>query len=167
MNHRAFFLSRSHEKCRPKRRHLFDLSFCLLVSVLALLVCDAATGFAGRLAGGLAFAAAAVFGALAEVTGLKSIDSFHFGSLQFQTIFPENFSTADRISQVFSAPEKRKPAAGNIHCAFFPLIHRICFRTKESRRLSKNVCEAKNNGAAGELEGARPASNGISRRQRA
>ena len=34
-------------------------------------------------------------------------------------------------------------------------------------RLSKNVCEAKNNGAAGELEGARPASNGISRRQTA
>ena len=45
--------------------------------VLALLVGNAAAGLAGGLAGSLALAAAAVLGALAQVAGLKSLDSFH------------------------------------------------------------------------------------------
>ena len=49
----------------------------LLIGVLALLVGDAAAGLASGLAGSLALAAAAVLGALAQVTGLKSLDSFH------------------------------------------------------------------------------------------
>ena len=48
---------------------------------LALLVGNAAAGLAGRLAGSLALAAAAVLGALAQVAGLKSLDSFHNSSL--------------------------------------------------------------------------------------
>ena len=44
---------------------------------LALLVCDAAAGLAGRLAGSLALAAATVLGALAQVAGLDSLDSLH------------------------------------------------------------------------------------------
>ena len=54
-----------------KAKHLF------LFAVFALLVYNAAGGFAGRLAGGLALAAAAVLGALAEVPGLQSDDSIH------------------------------------------------------------------------------------------
>ena len=49
----------------------------LLILVLALLVGDAAAGLAGRLAGGLALTAAAVLGAVAQATSLKSLDSFH------------------------------------------------------------------------------------------
>ena len=48
-----------------------------LLLILALLVGNAAAGLAGRLAGSLAFAAATLLGALAQVTGLKSLDSFH------------------------------------------------------------------------------------------
>ena len=49
----------------------------LLVGVLALLIGHAAAGLAGRLAGGLALAAAAVLRALAHVAGLERLDSFH------------------------------------------------------------------------------------------
>ena len=49
----------------------------LVILILALLVGHAATGFAGRLARGLAFAAAAVLCALTEVAGLDGLDSFH------------------------------------------------------------------------------------------
>ena len=55
----------------------FSVSKNLLVGVLALLVSDAAAGLAGRLARGLAFAAAAVLSAGAEVTGLESLNLFH------------------------------------------------------------------------------------------
>ncbi len=50
----------------------------LFVSVLALLVCNPAAGLAGRLARGLALAAAAVGSALAEITGLNRKNVFHF-----------------------------------------------------------------------------------------
>ena len=69
--------------CRPRIKSAalegggFLMGDYLLVSVLALLVGNAAAGLAGRLAGGLALAAAAVLGALAQVAGLKSLDSFH------------------------------------------------------------------------------------------
>ena len=45
--------------------------------ILALLIGDAAAGLAGRLAGGLALAAAAVLRALAHVAGFNGLDSFH------------------------------------------------------------------------------------------
>jgi len=50
--------------------------------LLALLVGDAAAGLASGLAGGLALAAATVLSALAQVTGLQSLDSFHNSNLQ-------------------------------------------------------------------------------------
>ena len=49
----------------------------LLILVLALLVGDAAAGLAGRLAGGLALAAAAVLGALAQIAGLDGLNMLH------------------------------------------------------------------------------------------
>ena len=49
-----------------------------LLAVLALLVGDAAAGLASGLARGLALAAAAVLGALAQVAGLKGLDSWIF-----------------------------------------------------------------------------------------
>lgn len=45
--------------------------------LLALLIGNAAGGFASALAGSLAFAATTVFGAFAKVLRLKSIDSAH------------------------------------------------------------------------------------------
>lgn len=51
--------------------------------VLARLICYAAACFASGLAGCLAFAATAVFSALAEVSCLKSCDSFHNMYLRF------------------------------------------------------------------------------------
>ena len=65
----------AHEKCRPNRRHFFKNN--LLILVLALLVGDAAAGLASRLAGGLAFAAAAVLGALAQIAGLDGLNMLH------------------------------------------------------------------------------------------
>ena len=59
-----------------KAKHLF------LFAVFALLVYNAAGGFAGRLAGGLALAAAAVLGALAEVTGLNGLNVLHSCTLR-------------------------------------------------------------------------------------
>ena len=49
----------------------------LLVLVFALLVSNTARGLASRLAGCLAFAAAAVLNALCQVTSSKCLDSLH------------------------------------------------------------------------------------------
>ena len=53
------------------------LAFLLSLGVLALLVCNTAAGLASRLAGGLAFAAAAALCALNEITGTNGLDVFH------------------------------------------------------------------------------------------
>jgi hypothetical protein len=63
----------SYEKRRLTGRRFTQFPLLLL----ALLVGDAAAGFAGGLAGGLALAAAALFGALAEAAGLQGLDSLH------------------------------------------------------------------------------------------
>ena len=47
------------------------------LGALALLVCNTTAGLAGRLAGGLAFAAATVLCAVAQVAGLNGLDMFH------------------------------------------------------------------------------------------
>ena len=79
-------------KNAARGRHFIGRS--LLLSVLALLVGDAAACLAGGLAGGLAFAAAAILGALAQVPGLKGLDMFHgsillvFDSRQHFIILP-------------------------------------------------------------------------------
>ena len=54
----------------------------LLLGAFALLVSNAAAGLAGRLAGSLAFAAAAVLGAFTQVTGFQSLDVLHISDLQ-------------------------------------------------------------------------------------
>lgn len=58
--------------------------FCCLLFVLAfaLLVCDAAAGFACGLAGSLAFTAAAVLCACAKVLGCEGLDVLHDVFLQ-------------------------------------------------------------------------------------
>ena len=63
-------------KNAARGRHFSEHSK-LVIRVLALLVRDAAAGLAGRLAGSLALAAAAVLGALAKIPGLQSDDSLH------------------------------------------------------------------------------------------
>ena len=50
---------------------------CLLGFVFALLVRDAAAGLAGGLARGLAFAAAAVLGAFAQIAGVQGLNVLH------------------------------------------------------------------------------------------
>ena len=55
----------------------------LLFVVFALLVSNAARSLASRLAGGLAFAAAAVLYALNEVTGSEGTNSLHSNVLLF------------------------------------------------------------------------------------
>ena len=59
--------------CRIRRTKL--LAF--LLGAFALLVSDAAAGLASGLAGSLAFAAAAVLGALAQIAGLDGLDVLH------------------------------------------------------------------------------------------
>ena len=68
------------------RRHCFSV-ILFLVRLFALLVCNAAAGFAGRLAGSLALAAAAVLCALAKVAGLDGIYVFHLCCLQIALFF--------------------------------------------------------------------------------
>ena len=48
------------------------------LGVFTLLVCDTAAGLACRLAGSLAFAAAAVLGAFAQIAGFDGLDMFHY-----------------------------------------------------------------------------------------
>ena len=56
---------------------LIKMQVGLLSDFLALLVCNAARCLASGLAGGLAFAAAAVLSALVEVASSQSDNSFH------------------------------------------------------------------------------------------
>ena len=64
-----------HKKAPPRgRRRRIQRA---LLFLLAGLVGDAAAGLAGRLAGGLALAAAAVLDAGAEIAGLKGLDPLH------------------------------------------------------------------------------------------
>ena len=58
------------------RRH-FGANHLFILLVLALLICDTAARLASRLAGSLAFAAAAVLGALAQIAGLDGLDMLH------------------------------------------------------------------------------------------
>ena len=51
------------------------------LGALALLICDAAAGLAGRLAGSLAFAATAILRALTQIAGFNRLDVFHDSNL--------------------------------------------------------------------------------------
>ena len=59
----------------------------VLALVLALLVGNAAAGLASRLARGLALAAAAILGALAQIPGLQGLDMSHGFLLHLLLIF--------------------------------------------------------------------------------
>ena len=61
----------------PGSAAFWGMQLLALFSALALLVCNAAAGLASRLAGGLAFAAAAALSALNEITGTNGLDVFH------------------------------------------------------------------------------------------
>ena len=61
----------------PKPAAFLGMQLLARLRALALLVGNAAAGLAGRLAGSLAFAAAAVLGAFAQVTGFQSLDMLH------------------------------------------------------------------------------------------
>ena len=62
-----------NKKCRLARRHFKNLQLL----ALALLIGNTAAGLAGRLAGSLALAAAALLGALAKVPSLDSVNVLH------------------------------------------------------------------------------------------
>jgi len=78
MNHNCLV---GYEKMPPcggtSQINLFAFLF-----VFALLISNTAAGLASRLAGGLAFAATAVFSAFAKVTSFDSFDMFHNNILQ-------------------------------------------------------------------------------------
>ena len=59
------------------RRYAARQELLLVVLMLAHLVSNTAGGFAGRLAGSLAFAAAAGLYALGQVAGLESLNPVH------------------------------------------------------------------------------------------
>ncbi len=68
----------------------------LVILILALLVGHAAAGFAGRLARGLAFAAAAVLGTLAKIAGLNGVDVLHIAN-------PPNFMS---LTVIIARPQR-------------------------------------------------------------
>ena len=55
-----------------------------MILLLALLICDTAAGLASGLAGSLAFAAAAIFGALTQIAGFDGLNVFHNGNLHIK-----------------------------------------------------------------------------------
>ena len=61
----------------PKPAAFLGMQLLARLRALALLVGNAAAGLAGRLAGSLALAAAAVLGAVAQVAGFKRLDMLH------------------------------------------------------------------------------------------
>ena len=63
---------------------IFFLIAKLLIFAFALLVCHAAAGLAGRLAGSLAFAATAILRALAQIAGFDGLDMFHGFTFHFE-----------------------------------------------------------------------------------
>ena len=69
----------------------------LLFLAFALLVCDTAAGLACGLAGSLAFAAAAVLLACAEIAGLDGLDVFH--NIHLQIKYRSNYSIFSSASQ--------------------------------------------------------------------
>ena len=79
MDHSLPFRSNPFKEKMPPSGGIFAqcLFACLPAFVFTLLVRDAAAGLAGGLARGLAFTAAAVFGALAESAGGQSSNVLH------------------------------------------------------------------------------------------
>ena len=70
------------KKCRLSRRHFKYLQLlAFLLGVFALLIGDAAAGLASGLAGSLALAAAAVLGAVAQITGFDGLNMLHGDNL--------------------------------------------------------------------------------------
>ena len=61
---------------------VFSFLFALFGLVFTLLIGNTATGLAGRLARGLAFAAAAVLGAFAKIAGFNGGNMLHGFSLR-------------------------------------------------------------------------------------
>ena len=61
----------------PGAAAFWNMQLLALLGTLALLVGNAAAGFAGRLAGGLALTTAAVLCAVAQVAGLNGLDMLH------------------------------------------------------------------------------------------
>ena len=117
------------EKCRPNRRHFFKNN--LLILVLALLVGDAAAGLAGRLAGGLALAAAAVLGALAQIAGLDGLNMLH-GKIppSFVSLFLEFTMCAEKCQSKNGT--KHAPTSKLYHVFSFSPIGKSTEKRKKS-----------------------------------
>ena len=62
----------------PPRPAAFQyVQLLAFLGALALLICDTAAGFAGRLAGSLAFAATAILRTVTQIAGLDRLNMFH------------------------------------------------------------------------------------------
>jgi len=90
------------EKVPPIPAALFAVYSLILV--LALLIGNAAAGFAGRLARGLALAAAAVLGALAQVAGLNGLNMLHGRLLLMFILFLHFIMYGEKSQLIFSVP---------------------------------------------------------------
>ena len=71
---------------------IWGMQLLALLDALAFLVCNTAAGLAGRLAGGLALAATAVFGTLAQIARLNRFDMLHYFHLLCRNL-RHNFNT--------------------------------------------------------------------------
>jgi hypothetical protein len=85
---------------RRKTAIVYFSSFLFIVArcFFALLIGYAAGGLASRLAGGLAFAAAAVFHALLEVARLDGDNSFHTPFISLIHILHQNYHNTGVLS---------------------------------------------------------------------
>lgn len=90
------FCTRNSRESRPRPL----LAFFLFAS----LVGNSATGFASRLAGSLAFSAAALFGTFAQIAGFHSVNVFHHWSLPeywIEVIIAYNFPLVNKTGENF------------------------------------------------------------------
>jgi hypothetical protein len=96
--HIGISVSSAIRKKRRRKGGIFSDGLFFLFFVLALLIGDPAAGFAGRLAGRLAFAAAAVFGAFAEMSGFDGPNMLHGDFLPYCGSFTLLYHTQAPIS---------------------------------------------------------------------
>jgi hypothetical protein len=104
MNHKSLHFPYKKTQCRlspVRRKTAIGLSFVnksvFAYALFALLVGNAARRFAGRLAGGLAFAAAALSKALFKVARFDGQDTFH-NDYTSMIILPTNYHNPALLS---------------------------------------------------------------------
>ena len=90
----------------------------LQLLALTLLVGNAAAGFAGRLAGSLAFAATAVLCAVAQIAGFDGSDMFHYSNLHKNSYY--NYISSAKSKSICSVKEKKRLMVPACQQSFLP-----------------------------------------------